>query len=240
MNTKARLRVLLVTPRYFPLMGGIETHVHEVGTRLAQAGIEVTLLTTLPPQTSVPAEECVAGMRVLRVPAWPEDSDFYLAPAMAEVIAQDKWDLVHCQGVHTLVPLIAMWEARKLKIPYVLTFHTGGPASGLRTGLRAVQWHLLRPFLARATRLIGVSRFEADYFRDLLRLPANQFSVIPNGVTTLATDALIDEPPIAGTLIVSVGRLERYKGHPALDYCSPIYSSATPRCSSAHSGHWSL
>ncbi len=31
------LRVLMVAARYFPYMGGVETHVYEVGRRLAQA-----------------------------------------------------------------------------------------------------------------------------------------------------------------------------------------------------------
>ncbi len=38
--------VLLVAARYFPYMGGMETHVYEVGQRLARAGIRVTVLTT--------------------------------------------------------------------------------------------------------------------------------------------------------------------------------------------------
>jgi hypothetical protein len=32
------LRVLLVTARYFPFSGGIETHVYEVARRLARKG----------------------------------------------------------------------------------------------------------------------------------------------------------------------------------------------------------
>ena len=40
------LRVLLVAARYIPYVGGLETHVFEVGRRLAVAGVEVTVLTT--------------------------------------------------------------------------------------------------------------------------------------------------------------------------------------------------
>ena len=75
-----------------------------------------------------------------------------------------------------------------------------------------MQHEVLRPLLARAERLIGVSRFEAEFFQRRLRLPAERFVVIPNGahlpeVPTVATG------PENGPLIVSVGRLERYKGH---------------------------
>src|SRR5450759_3654685 len=48
------LNVLMITPRYFPHMGGIETHVHEVGRRLTRNGINVTLLTTEPENRAHP------------------------------------------------------------------------------------------------------------------------------------------------------------------------------------------
>ena len=34
------MRLLMVTPRYFPMMGGVETHVYEVARRLARRGVE--------------------------------------------------------------------------------------------------------------------------------------------------------------------------------------------------------
>ena len=40
-----QLRLLMVTPRYFPYVGGVETHVYEVARRLADVGVEVTVLT---------------------------------------------------------------------------------------------------------------------------------------------------------------------------------------------------
>ncbi len=209
-----RLRVLMVTPRYFPYMGGVETHVHEVGRRLAARGVDITLLTTMPhaSQRSAlpPTEEEQAGMHIVRVPAWPPDRDYYIAPAMLAVIRYREWDLVHCQGCHTFVPLLAMYAAKQATIPYVVTFHTGGHSSPVRTRIRDTQWRLARPLFAGAEKLIGVSRFEAEYFQRTLHLPLERFTVIPNGVT----------PPVASfadrptqPLILSVGRLERYKGH---------------------------
>jgi glycosyltransferase involved in cell wall biosynthesis len=111
--------------------------------------------------------------------------------------------------------------------PYIVTFHTGGHSSRIRNSLRGIQWRLLRPFFAHAARLIGVSQFEAHYFRKLLRLPAERFSVVPNGATLpMVEQADAQKHP----LIVSVGRLERYKGHhrliTALPYVQQKYPSA--------------
>src|SRR5579863_4117377 len=165
------LRVLMVTARYFPLIGGIEMHVHEVGRRLAAGGFAITLLTTLPYAlaTPLPKEEWVEGMCILRVGAWPRGRDYYFAPEMYGLIARGGWDVVHCQGCHTLVPPLAMLAARHAKIPYVLTFHSGGHSSRLRTSMRGIQWRVQYGLFAGASRLIGVSRSEADYFRRRLR-----------------------------------------------------------------------
>lgn len=208
-----RLQVLMVAARYFPFMGGIQTHVHEVGCRLVQNGVHVTLLTTVPAHLKkpLPKEEVVAGMRVMRVPAWPSQRDYYLAPEIYTLITHGKWDVVHCQGCHTFVPPLAMLAAREAKLPYIVTFHTGGHSSSFRNSIRSVQWRMQRPFFARAAKLVGVSSFEADYFRTLLDLPSHQFSVIPNGVVLPEHTAATAQAE--RLLIISVGRLEKYKGH---------------------------
>jgi glycosyltransferase involved in cell wall biosynthesis len=223
------LNVLMVTPRYFPYTGGIETHVHEVGLRLVRDGINVTLLTTAPqrPTAPLPREVEVEGMRVIRVQAWPKQRDYYIAPEIHSIIQHGNWDIIHCQGCHTFVPPLAMLAARRAGIPYVLTFHTGGHASRIRNSLRGMQWRALRPLLAHASKLIGVSQFEAEYFRKALHLPKKQFTVIPNGATlpnwTPPSSTMISQP-----LIVSVGRLERYKGHQHLITALPKIRERCP------------
>src|SRR5439155_19847163 len=64
------LRVAMVTPRYHPVTGGVETHVHEVATRLAARGVEVTVLTA-DSSGRLPACERLDGVLVRRRRAWP-------------------------------------------------------------------------------------------------------------------------------------------------------------------------
>ena len=204
------LRVLMVCKCYLPEGGGTEMHVHEVTRRLRSLGnFEITVLTT-DRSRRLPRQEVVEGIPVLRVPAWPRKRDYYLAPRIAAVIRQRKWDLVHCQGIHTPVPLLAMASARRAGIPYLVTFHTGGHSSRLRNAMRATQWRLAGPLLRNAVSLIAVSRFEAAVLTRHARLGDKRVVVIRNG------GALPSPRP--GTVavpgrIVSSGRLERYKGH---------------------------
>lgn len=213
-QANGKLRVLMATPRYFPYMGGVETHVYETGRRLAQRGIDITILTTMPSQseTPLPREIQSDGLRIIRVPVLPGSRDLYIAPEMYSLIKQGEWDLVHCQGIHTAVPAMAMIAARQANIPYMVTFHTGGHSSSLRNKIRSTQWKFLRPLLAGAENLIGVSHFETEYFRDVLHLPQERFTVIPNGAALPALSGPLYTRQ-ERTSIVSVGRLERYKGH---------------------------
>jgi glycosyltransferase involved in cell wall biosynthesis len=205
------LRVLMVCPRYLPDIGGIETHVYEIAQRLSRRdSFDITVLTT-DRTRRLPRQEVLDGIAVLRVPAWPPRRDYYFAPGITPVVAQhDRWDLVHCQGIHTPVPVLTMLAARRADVPYVVTFHTGGHSLRHRNAMRSTQWRLLGLLLRNAVSLVGVSRFEAAILSEQARLRGKAITVIRNGGTLPPTPAGV--AAVSGR-IVSSGRLERYKGH---------------------------
>ncbi len=203
------MHILMVAARYLPFIGGIETHIHEVGTRMVGLGHQVTVLTTDPSGT-LPTEEQSGGMRIRRVGAWPRNRDYYIAPGIYTGISQTRADIVHFQGYNTFVAPIGLCAAARRGVPFVLTFHSGGHSSPLRNGIRRFQHALLSPLVARASRLIGVSEYEAEFFSGRMRLDRSRFKVIPNGASLPPPS---NTPPSNGHLVVSVGRLERYKGH---------------------------
>jgi len=220
------VRILFVCNRYLPELGGVETHVREVAQRLAQEkDLEITVLATDRTRT-LPRDDVINGTRVLRVPSWPRQRDYYFAPEVLKVARQrEQWDLVHCQGIHSPVPLMAMLAARRAGIPYVVTFHTGGHSQALRNRLRPAQWRMLGPLLRDAVALIGVSQFEARTLSTDARLANDSVRVIRNGGTL--------PPPTPGTApipgrIVSSGRLERYKGHHRVIEALPHITAVVP------------
>jgi glycosyltransferase involved in cell wall biosynthesis len=200
---------MVVTPG-FPSIGGIETHINEVASRLAAAGAELTVLTT-DSRWRWPTNEQVDGARLRPFRAWPTTSDYSLAPGIYRAITRGDWDLVHCQGYYTLTAPIAMRAASAAGIPYVVTLHSGGHSSTFRNLIMRFQWKALRHQLARAERLVAVSGFEADFFADRLQLSRDRFVIIPNGSNLPEVSPA--RPSGSGPLIASVGRLERYKGH---------------------------
>lgn len=207
------LRLLIVTPRYAPFTGGTETHVREVSLRLSRAGVRVTVLAGDPGGT-LPAEESVDGVDVIRVRAWPAGRDYFLAPGVYGAITSGCWDLIHIQSFHTLMPPLAMVASLRAQLPYIVTFHSGGHSSGFRNAVRGAQRAALAPLLRRAAGLVAVAQFERELFARQLGIPAEHISLIPNGSDLPTVETVSRESEAEGnTIIVSVGRLEHYKGH---------------------------
>ncbi len=219
------LRVLVVAARFLPDLGGTENHIYEVSKRIARrSDIELTVLATDRSGT-LPANEIMEGFSVRRCQAYPRQRDYYVAPGIYELILRGDYDLVHCQGIHTAVPVLAMLAARRRGVPYVVTLHTGGHSSALRRRFRSTQWRILAPLLRRAAAIVAVSRFEQRVFQEACRLDASRFTVIPNGGNLPAG---ADRPaPVPGR-IMSAGRLERYKGHQRVVEALPIIKQTIP------------
>jgi glycosyltransferase involved in cell wall biosynthesis len=222
---RARRKILMASARYLPDRGGTEIHTHEVAQRLAAGGWDVTVVSSTPDRPP-PPESADGAVRVVRVRAWPRGSDLHLAPGLPRLVRTEGPALVHCHGYHTFFCPMAMLGALRARTPYVVTLHSGGHSSAFRRLIRPLQAWLLRPLLRRAKRIIAVSEFEADLFSRRLRLPRSAFAVIPSGVELPAAP---DEPRRSGPPeVVSVGRLESYKGHDRVVAAMPRLTQACP------------
>ena len=142
-----RPRVLFVTARARPELGGIESHVAEIAGRAVERGYDVEVLTT-DRSGRLPRREQVAGYTVRRFRALPASRDWYASPGLFWAVLTSRADLVHVQGVHTLVPPTALLAALLRRRKTVLTFHTGGSSSALRRRSRGSEWRSARPAAA--------------------------------------------------------------------------------------------
>jgi glycosyltransferase involved in cell wall biosynthesis len=199
----------MVATRCRPEIGGIESVVAEVAGRVAARGYDLEVLTT-DRSGRLPRVEQVDGYTIRRFRAYPADRDWYFSPGLFWALLRRRYDVLHVQGIHTLVPPLAMLAALLRRTPYVLTFHTGGNSSAFRERARSTQWRVLSPLLRRARRLMGVSQYEARRFEEVLGLPPGGIAVVRNGgALPPVSPGVVPEPG----LVVSVGRVERYKGH---------------------------
>jgi glycosyltransferase involved in cell wall biosynthesis len=208
----SNLKVAMVSPRYHPLTGGVETHLHAVAPRLRERGIDVTILTTDLTGALPPREE-VDGVDVRRFAAYPRSRDYYLSPVLLRTLRRGGFDLCHIQGVHDALAPTALAAAHTAGIPTVLTFHTGGSSNPLRKAMRGAQWQAIGPALRRSRRLIAVCEFERRLFSRVRGIEPEQIVVVRNGSERLPVEPTAGAPREGAPLVVSIGRLERYKGH---------------------------
>lgn len=204
--SSTKTRVGMITTRAQPEIGGIESHVAEVAGRIAAQGYDLELLTT-DRSGALPKREVVDGYTIRRFRAFPANRDWYFSPGLFLAALRAKYDLIHVQGVHTLVPPLAMIAAILRRTPFLLTFHTGGNSSAFREKARSTQFKILTPLLRRAHTLIGVSEFEGTRFEEIVGRP---ITVIRNGGSLPPVAEPVAPEP---ALVTSVGRIERYKGH---------------------------
>lgn len=207
-----KLNILQIAHKFPPFVGGIEVHTYEIGRRLAKLGHRVTVLTG-DPSDKLPTEEMVAGMRVCRVPVYPRSSDAFFAPSLMQRIWRERADVVHVQGFHTLVPPLAMLALLASRTPFVLTFHSGGHSDSLRNRVRGIQNRILRPLTVMADQMIAVSEFEAEKYATAFGIDRSRIVIVPNGAEIDPPLEIPRQRPSDAPLIVSSGRLEKYKGH---------------------------
>ncbi len=210
--------VALVAPMYPPATGGVERYVERLASGLRDRGIPVEIVTT-DPAASAPSVEVREGIPVRRFPTIRGDRLYFPSPQLARWLRfrVDGYALLHAHSLHTLVPLAGAWTTRDRHPPMVLTPHWHGTG---HTPLRRMLHVPYRPVagwvVRRAGAIIGNSAGEAALLRRDFgqRLP---ITVIPEGIELPGT--FPDEAPgadpdgeVERTTILSVGRLESYKG----------------------------
>ncbi len=216
----------MVSSRYLPYVGGVETHVHEVARRIAARGLDLTVLTT-DLTGELPPLEHEGLLTVRRYPAWPRRFDLYVSPALVRQIRNGSYDLVHVQGVNNFLPPMALMAAQRSGVPTVATFHGGGHSSRLRKMVRGMQWQALRPLLRRTKGLVAVSHFEVETWAQRLGLAPEKIRLIRNGAEPLPVGA--SPPEVSGSpLVCTVGRLDRLKGHQRLIKAMPALLDLAP------------
>jgi glycosyltransferase involved in cell wall biosynthesis len=222
----SQVRIAMVSSRYPPFVGGVETHVYEVARRMAERGLDLTVLTT-DLTGELPSIEHDGPLTVRRYRAWPRKFDLYVSPALVRQIREGGYDLIHVQGVNNLLPPMALRAAQRSGVPTVATFHGGGHSSRVRKMVRGMQWQAVGPLLRRTKALVAVCHFEIEMWSGRLGLEPGRIRLIRNGAEPLPVGAA--PPEVSGSpLVCSIGRLDRLKGHQRVIEAMPALLEIEP------------
>lgn len=174
------MRIALVAEDYYPQLGGVPEHVHNMALELERQGHAPVVVTSRMRRSGQDAPfvrrvgqsiVIYANGGVSRITA-----GWRLTDRLARLFRDERFDLVHVHG--GLAPtfgIVAPWAAWRVGVPLVATFHSWFPRS---VGYRVFRRPLQR-MLDRHDRLIAVS---APVVGALSRYFHGNWEIIPNGV----------------------------------------------------------
>lgn len=200
------MRIVHVTPRYVPRIGGVEAHVQEVSERLVERGHEVVVLSA-DFSDEVDRHARIAGVEVRRHRAFAPGGSFHVAPGITRSIRRTTADVVHAHNYHSLPMLFAALGLGEESFVVTPHYH-GASASRLRDALLSLYRPVGKWALHSADAIVAVSEWERE------RLQADfgvDPAVVPNGVEA-ERFRTADPEPRDGPYLLCVGRLEEYKG----------------------------
>ena len=203
----------VVTPRALPWQGGVEHAVHSAAKELVALGHQVEVWAPanrldFPDLADVEERESVTYRYFLQ----PFPHRWTIPPlSLLQTLRAEAggFDLVHAHLLHQpLAVLVTVLLGRR--IPVVVTGHWHGTGHTLLARLAHPLYRLVaRAGLRRAAMVLAVSDPEAALLAEHFPGIKDRIMVIPNGIGPIP----VGDPYVkTGAVLLSVGRLERYKG----------------------------
>jgi glycosyltransferase involved in cell wall biosynthesis len=197
-----KLKIAIATRRYYPEVGGVETHVKEIAERIAQKH-EVTVFTLF--RGGLRNYETINGVKVRRFNSLKLSSSIeFPNSAMLEEIRKFRPDVIHSHNIHTMIPQFAAKAQVGSKI--IITPHFQGDATTLvRKILLRVYKPILQKIVSKADRIICVSPSEQEMLKQAFHLDISKTRLIPNGVGADLSTIVPDRKELR---ILSVARFD--------------------------------
>jgi len=155
-----KLKILSITPTYFPDVGGIESVVRELAVRMSATGMQVDVAHVSPkhPAYSVNGMD---GINVYRIPVTGNRLVGY-ARGFGGLAA--GYDLLHVHDPQ-LMMLTGNVLLQSRAIPAILSTHGGFRHTRQHQAFKWAHEHfLMRPLLSHYRRVLAVSQSDAEYF----------------------------------------------------------------------------
>lgn len=202
------MNIIQVCPRYFPDIGGVETHVQEISERLLRQGYHVEVVCT-DPRGVHPEQDCINGVQVRRFRSFAPNDAYYFAPMMVSYLKKCEGSVLHAHGYHAFPALFASMAVQSKRFIFTPHYHGRGHTP-LRNTLLKCYDPCGRTIFNRADRIICVSGYEKQLITKKFCLSGEKIVIIPNGLNLSEfTKVTRQKNP---HMLLHVGRIEKYKG----------------------------
>lgn len=199
---------MVVTPYFFPKIGGMENYAYNISKGLKEKyGWEVVVITSNHEQKKYSVKN-IDGLKIYRLPTWFKLSNTPINPlwlfGIHRIIKKERPDIIN---VHSPVPYISdVASIVSGKIPFITTYHSGSlikETSALNPLIFLYEYLFLRLLFRRSTKIICYS---PDYIKHNLKEYKTKVRYITPGI-----DASIFKPSKrkATNDVLYVGRIEK-------------------------------
>lgn len=212
------MRIVQVSPWFYPHLGGVESHVQGLSRELAARGHEVTVVAARH-TSSAPERESTDGFDIIRVKPRMVVLRTPIAPRIRSVLRDLPADVVHA---HLPPPLSARYAAdacEHLRRPLVITYHCDVEIPSILGAFIETVYRrsLGASTLERAARVIVTTKTYAATSRAVWR---HNPVVIPNAVDVHRFGPEVDGRAVRSRLkipperpvVLLVGRIVPHKG----------------------------
>ncbi|VVB89085.1 D-inositol-3-phosphate glycosyltransferase [uncultured archaeon] len=198
----------MVCHRYYPDIGGVETHVREISERLVQRGFDVEVVCT-DQAWKYPEYENHNGVRITRFKSLAPKNAFYFAPQVYFYFREHVFDIVHAHNYHAFPAFFAS-SATKDRLIFTPHYHGGSHSRFRNLLLKPYQW-FGRSIFENAEKVVCVSKYEMKVIENDFQVPGSKLVHIPNGVNPEDFKDVKEMKNDSKTVLYA-GRLESYKG----------------------------
>ena len=203
-------KILIVTPRYPPDIGGIETVVFKQSVGLSKLGNDVRVITTTNNKDLV-GQESIEGVKINRYLGFSPKGAYFFSRGLSKAVRNfsKEYDIIHAHNYHAFPALSAF--KNRMGAKFVITPHYhGGSHSKLRNFLLKPYKYIAKKMISGADAVVCVSNSEKELLEGDFSLPKTWTNY--NGVEFTDMPIVSGESADTGAKsICAVGRLERYK-----------------------------
>lgn len=186
------MKILTLNSTDITQIGGINYSIKRVCEELVERGHECHVLSINP--GSLPSEECINGVNVIRVRSPISRRLYWFSPAMARFLSRNlgksiKPDITHVHEYRSLLTPEVAYLLRSKRLPFVFSPHYD--RFGYNTFAGKYLMNVYKPFgstvFNRAERVITNSEYTKDILLADFNIRPEKIEVIPHGVDRLET-----------------------------------------------------
>lgn len=162
------MKTMVVTPYFYPHMGGVQKYVYEITTRLQrQFGHDLTIVcSNWHQEDTAITTDSIDGLEVIRLPYQFKVSSTPVSLAwkrmLSEVIRSESPDVINGHMPVPFIADVAALVSSRMQIPYILTYHNDLTGHNLLTRTFGQCYHTLLG--SRTLRLSDGIIATSDYY----------------------------------------------------------------------------